>query len=112
MMTDAHLSRIEGGTAGEQPDTCPPSRLSSALPLRNTGYRTTRPPDLNGATAMRRFLVCGGVHGQIESLEWLRKAVRQHRPDGVLFAGGVLDRERTYAPTSTTCWGHTKSDTL
>jgi hypothetical protein len=36
--------------------------------------------------------------------------VRQRRPDGVLFAGGVLDRERTYAPTSTTCWGHTRSD--
>jgi Icc-related predicted phosphoesterase len=61
---------------------------------------------------MRRFLVCSGVHGRIESLEWLHKAVRQRRPDGVLFAGGVLDRERTYAPTSTTCWGHTKSDTL
>jgi Metallophosphoesterase, calcineurin superfamily len=61
---------------------------------------------------MRRFLVCSGVDGRIESLEWLRKAVRQHRPDGVLFAGGVLDRERTYEPTSTTCWGHTRSDTL
>ena len=61
---------------------------------------------------MRRFLVCSGVHGRIESLEWLHKAVRQRRPDGVLFAGGVLDRERTYAPTSTTCWGHTRSDTF
>ena len=61
---------------------------------------------------MRRFLVCSGVNGRIESLEWLHKAVRQRRPDGVLFAGGVLDRERTYAPTSTTYWGHTKSDTL
>jgi Metallophosphoesterase, calcineurin superfamily len=60
---------------------------------------------------MRRFLVCSGVHGRIESLEWLHEAVRQRRPDGVLFAGGVLDRERTYAPTSTTCWGHTRSDT-
>jgi hypothetical protein len=61
---------------------------------------------------MRRFLVCSGVHGRIESLKWLRKAVRLHRPDGVLFAGGVLDRKRTYAPTSTTCWGHTRSDTF
>jgi hypothetical protein len=60
---------------------------------------------------MRRFIVCSGVHGRIESLEWLHEAVRQRRPDGVLFAGGVLDRERTYAPTSTTCWGHTRSDT-
>jgi hypothetical protein len=61
---------------------------------------------------MRRFLVCSGVHGRIESLEWLHRAVRRRRPDGVLFAGGVLSRERTYAPTSTTCWGHTKSHTL
>ncbi len=56
---------------------------------------------------MRRFLVCGGVHGRLESLEWLNEAVRQRRPEGILFAGGVLDRQRRYEPTSSTCWGHT-----
>jgi Icc-related predicted phosphoesterase len=61
---------------------------------------------------MRRFLICGGVHGRIENLEWLLKAARERRPDGILFAGEVLERRRTYEPTSTTYWGHTKSDTL
>jgi hypothetical protein len=59
---------------------------------------------------MQRFLVCSGVHGQIESLGWLKRAVTQRRPDGILFAGGVLDRSRRYAPTSTTEFGHTKED--
>ena len=59
---------------------------------------------------MRRFLVCSGVHGQSESLAWLKGAVAQRRPDGILFAGGVLDRSRRYAPTSTTEFGHTKED--
>lgn len=60
---------------------------------------------------MRCFLICSGVHGRIESLEWLHQIVRQLRPDGVLFAGGVLSRERVYAPTASTSWGYTKSDT-
>lgn len=59
---------------------------------------------------MRRFLVCSGVHGRVESLEWLHEVVWRRRPDGVLFAGGILDRERTYAPAASTCWGHTRSD--
>jgi hypothetical protein len=59
---------------------------------------------------MRRFLVCSGVHGQIECLDWLERAVAQRLPDGILFAGGVLDRARRYAPTSTTEFGHTKAD--
>jgi Icc-related predicted phosphoesterase len=59
---------------------------------------------------MRRFLVCSGVHGQIECLDCLERAVAQRRPDGILFAGGVLDRARRYAPTSATEFGHTKED--
>jgi hypothetical protein len=36
--------------------------------------------------------------------------VSQRRPDGILFAGGVLDRSRRYAPTARTEFGHTKED--
>src|SRR5262245_54827383 len=78
-----------GGIAARgQQGTCLPPRFLSTLPLGNTGHRLAQPPCLNGGTAMRRFLVCSGVHGRVESLEWLHKAVRQRRPDGVLFAGG------------------------
>jgi hypothetical protein len=57
---------------------------------------------------MRHFLVCSGVYGRIESLGWLETVVAQRRPDGILFAGGVLERSRRYAPTTTTEFGHTK----
>ena len=43
---------------------------------------------------MRRFLACAGVIGRPQALEWLRAAVDQRKPDGVLFVGGVLDNSR------------------
>ena len=46
---------------------------------------------------MRRFLVCSGVDGRPKSLEWLRQAVEKRSPDGILFAGGVLDGARLYS---------------
>lgn len=58
---------------------------------------------------MRRFLVCSGVHSKPKSLDWLRQAVEQRRPDGIFFAGGVLDSVRQYAAT-TTPWGLTRDD--
>src|SRR4051794_34470789 len=39
---------------------------------------------------VRRFLIAGRVDGRHESLAKLRTLVRERRPDGVLFAGGVL----------------------
>jgi Icc-related predicted phosphoesterase len=41
---------------------------------------------------MRRFLLCGCVDGRPKSLEFVRHAVETRRPEGILFAGGVLDR--------------------
>jgi hypothetical protein len=41
---------------------------------------------------MRRFVACSGVRGRSKALSWLRRLVEKRRPDGVLFAGGVLDR--------------------
>jgi Icc-related predicted phosphoesterase len=61
---------------------------------------------------MRRFLVCTGVHGRPKSLEWLRQAVEHRRPEGILFAGGVLDTARHYAARTTTAWGLTHEDAL
>jgi hypothetical protein len=43
---------------------------------------------------MRRFLLCGGVNGNPEALEWLRQTVDSRHPDGVLFVGGILDPAR------------------
>jgi Icc-related predicted phosphoesterase len=59
---------------------------------------------------MRRFLVCSGVHSRPRCLDWLRQVVARRRPDGVLFAGGVLDTARHYAPRTTTEWGLTDED--
>ncbi len=61
---------------------------------------------------MRRFLVCSGVHSRPKSLEWLRQAVAKRRPEGLLFAGGVLDRGRQYVAQTTTQWGLTHDDAL
>ena len=39
---------------------------------------------------MRRFLIAGRLDGQHEALAKLQTLVQEHRPDGVLFAGGIL----------------------
>lgn len=59
---------------------------------------------------MRRFILCSGVHSRPESLEWLRQAVDVRQPDGILFAGGILDRSRQYAARDGTYWGLTTKD--
>lgn len=38
----------------------------------------------------RRFLVSCGLHSKPKALEWLQLAAERTRPDGILFAGGVL----------------------
>jgi hypothetical protein len=43
---------------------------------------------------MRRFLMCSGVYGKKSSLEFLRDAVKDRNPDGVLFTGGILAPSR------------------
>jgi hypothetical protein len=44
-------------------------------------------------------------------LEWLRRVVDQRRPEGILFAGGVLELSRHYA-AKITPWGLTHADGL
>lgn len=61
---------------------------------------------------MRRFLLCSGVDSRIKSLEWLRNGVEAYRPDGMLFAGGVLHGRRQYTPRCGTAWGMTREDSL
>jgi Icc-related predicted phosphoesterase len=60
---------------------------------------------------MRRFLACSGVLGRPKSLEWLRRAVEVRRPDGVLFAGGVLSGVRQHAAPATP-WGLAREEAL
>jgi len=38
----------------------------------------------------RRFWVCSGVYGSLDSLGWLRQAVARKPPDAILFAGGGI----------------------
>jgi hypothetical protein len=61
---------------------------------------------------MRRFLVCSGIYGQTEALTRLETLVRERRPDGLLFAGGVLARPREYAPASGSEFGYTKEEAV
>jgi predicted phosphodiesterase len=48
---------------------------------------------------MKRFFVCGGLHGSETVLDELRQRVSERRPDGLLFAGGILAPEPTAAAT-------------
>jgi Icc-related predicted phosphoesterase len=61
---------------------------------------------------MKRFLLCAGVHGREKSLHWLQKLVEQRQPDGILFAGGVLDDRRQFCAKRGTVWGMTREDAL
>jgi Icc-related predicted phosphoesterase len=45
-------------------------------------------------------------------LAWLRQAVESWRPEGILFAGGVLHPARRNAPRTATEWGMTSEDAL
>jgi len=58
---------------------------------------------------MRRLLLCAGVYGQRKALEGLNRAVQARRPDGVLFAGGVLPLFRHYT-ARTTLWDMDRED--
>ncbi|HLN29026.1 MAG TPA: hypothetical protein VK395_14860 [Gemmataceae bacterium] len=60
---------------------------------------------------MRRYLLCSGVHGQTRSLDWLKQAVDQRRPDGILFVGGILDPGR-HCAVRTTPWSISNEDSL
>jgi Icc-related predicted phosphoesterase len=60
---------------------------------------------------MRQFLICGGVHGERRSLDWMRTLVETKQPDGVLFVGGVLSPARKYTARATP-WGMTRDDGL
>jgi hypothetical protein len=57
------------------------------------------------------FLLCGGIHGEERGLDRVRLLVESHRPDGILFAGGVLSPGRNYQP-KLTLWGMTREDGL
>ena len=56
--------------------------------------------------------MCGGTYGQPEALNFLENTVLERRPDGLLFAGGVLPRPRNHAPTATSEYGYTKEEGL
>lgn len=47
---------------------------------------------------MKRFLVCGGLHGSETALNELRRLVIERQPDGLFFVGGILDPERFPIP--------------
>ena len=54
---------------------------------------------------MHRLLLCAGVNGNPAALDRLCHVANACRPDGILFAGGVLGSGRRFAPRSTTRWG-------
>jgi Icc-related predicted phosphoesterase len=58
---------------------------------------------------MNTFLLCSGVNGQVDSLDRLQQAVEYLRPEGILFAGGVLALGRAYEPRATE-WGISRED--
>ncbi len=58
---------------------------------------------------MHTLLLCSGVHGHGQALDRLRHLVETRRPNGILFAGGVLSPARYYEPKFT-LWGMTHED--
>jgi Icc-related predicted phosphoesterase len=57
---------------------------------------------------MKRFFVCAGLHGNDRVLDGLWQVLRERRPDGILFAGGILSRENS---SSATPWVNSSDDT-
>lgn len=58
---------------------------------------------------MNTFLLCAGVHGDERGLECLQRIVENRRPDGILFAGGILPTARCYEPRIS-LWELTRPD--
>jgi hypothetical protein len=48
---------------------------------------------------MKTLLLCSGVNGEERGLDWLQRIVESGRPEGILFAGGVLNEGRYYDAT-------------
>jgi len=59
----------------------------------------------------RHLLLCGGLDGRPEALDWLRRAVAERRPDGVLFVGGIVSLDRQCAVKGTP-WSLSRDDAL
>jgi len=55
-------------------------------------------------------LLCSGVNGNKSSIAWLHRVATDRRPDGILFAGGILSQERQVVPRSASPWGLTLED--
>jgi Icc-related predicted phosphoesterase len=75
------------------------------------GHSSDRSLAEEGEVFMRRFLMCCGVHSKSSSLEFLREAVKDRKPDGVLFAGGILAPSRQPADKQTP-WSISREDSL
>lgn len=59
---------------------------------------------------MQRLLLCSGLNGNREALVWLRRLVEARRPDGILFAGGIVNPGRAGA-VKLTPWSLSAEDT-
>ena len=60
---------------------------------------------------MRHFLICSGIHGDLNGIARLERIAAARRPDCILFAGGILDPCRQGAARSTS-WDLTAEDVL
>src|SRR5690348_5672053 len=65
-----------------------------------------------GVKNMHRFILCAGANGSPAALEGLSRAASAYRPDGILFAGGVLGPDRRFALRSATLWGMPTEESL
>jgi hypothetical protein len=73
----ADLPGANGGATGE-------AAVAATIGLVQMG------PKKGGQTMLRCFLICAGAEGKDDSLRWLEALARERRPDGILFAGGIL----------------------